>query len=214
VEEAQTGQVQLQQVEQVEQAVQVGQAKIKQEQSPGEQRQGLGLGLGLGFFELLAERYSVRGFSPQPVEPAKLDLILEAARIAPSACNYQPQRIKVATGSDLALIDQCSPCRFGAPVVLIVCYDSQVSAKRSSIDGRELGDLDAAIACTYMMLAAQELGLGSCWVAHFEPEKAKSLFTLKDNIVPIALLPVGYPGSNTKPAAMHYKRQGLEDLLL
>jgi nitroreductase len=166
------------------------------------------------FAELAKSRYSVRGFKPQPIEDEKLAAILEAGRIAPTACNYQPQRIKVATGEDLAKIDAASPCRFGAPTVLIVCYDNTVSAKRSSFDGKELGEIDASIVTTHLMFAAHEAGLGSCWVAHFDPAKLSELFALPENIVPIALLPIGYGADDAKPAAMHTNRNELEKTLL
>ncbi|MDR1536722.1 MAG: nitroreductase family protein [Clostridiales bacterium] len=166
------------------------------------------------FSDLAKGRFSVRRFKPQPVENEKLAVILEAGRIAPTACNYQPQRIKVVTGADLAKLDACSPCRFGAPTVIIACYDNTVSAKRSTIDGKELGEIDASIVTTHLMFAAHEQGLGSCWVAHFDPAKLKGLFAFPENIVPIALLPIGYPAEDAKPAAMHTKKNNLEDILL
>jgi nitroreductase len=169
----------------------------------------------LNFESLVKERCSIRSFKPQPVESDKLAVILEAGRVAPTACNYQPQRIKVASSpEDLARIDKCSPCRFGAPLVLVACYDADVSAKRSSIDGKELGELDASIVTTHLMLAAASLGLGSCWVAHFDPDALSKEFGLPKNIVPIALLPIGHPADDAKPAKMHYEKNSLEDMLL
>jgi nitroreductase len=168
----------------------------------------------MSFSKLSRDRYSVRSFKATPVKDEKLAAILEAGRIAPTACNYQPQRIKVATGGDLAKIDGCSPCRFGAPCVLVVCYDNKISAKRSTIDGKELGEIDASIVTTHLMFAAHEQGLGSCWVAHFDPTKLIELFALPENIVPIALLPIGFPTDDAKPAAMHTKKNKLEEILL
>ncbi|GHU82976.1 nitroreductase [Clostridia bacterium] len=168
----------------------------------------------MSFSELARDRYSVRSFKQQPIEDEKLAVILEAGRIAPTACNYQPQRIKVVMGDDLAKIDTASPCRFGAPTVLVVCYDNTVSAKRSSFDNKELGEIDASIVTTHLMLAAHEQGLGSCWVAHFDPAKVSEIFALPDNIVPIALLPIGYPADDAKPAAIHTTKNKLEDILL
>ncbi|MDR1409133.1 MAG: nitroreductase family protein [Oscillospiraceae bacterium] len=119
------------------------------------------------FNELANARYSVRSFKLHPIGDEKIAAILEAGRIAPTACNYQPQRIKVITGGDLEKVDACSPCRFGAPTVLLVCYDKNISAKRSSFDNKELGEIDVSIVTTHLMFAAHEQGLGSCWVAHF-----------------------------------------------
>jgi uncharacterized glyoxalase superfamily protein PhnB/nitroreductase len=165
-------------------------------------------------FSLLAkERYSVRSFKPQPIEETKLTAILDAGRVAPTACNNQPQRIKIITGSDLAKIDDCTPCRFGAPTVLAICYDKTVSAKRN-IDGKELGDIDASIVTTHLMFAAHEQSLGSCWVAHFDPVKLAELFAFSENIVPVALLPIGYPAGDAKPADWHFERKALTKILL
>lgn len=166
------------------------------------------------FEQMAKDRYSVRKFSPKPIEDDKLAAILEAGRIAPTACNFQPQRVKVIKGTDLPTLDECSPCRFGAPVVLLVCYDSSISAKRSTLDGKELGDIDASIVTTHLMFAAHEQGLGSCWVAHFDPAKLTSLFRLKENIVPVALLPIGYPADEAKPAAMHTNKNALDVMLI
>ncbi|MDR1564512.1 MAG: nitroreductase family protein [Oscillospiraceae bacterium] len=166
------------------------------------------------FSTLARERYSVRSFSSKPIEGEKLAAILEAGRIAPTACNYQPQRIKIFTEEDFAKLDRCSPCRFGAPTVLLVCYDSSISAKRSTIDGKEIGEIDASIVTTHLMFAAAEQGLGSCWVAHFDPARLTELFALPENIVPIALLPIGYAAQDAKPAAMHTNKNKLEDILI
>ena len=90
-----------------------------------------------GSFSAMAQnRYSVRSFKPQPIEDEKLAAILEVGRIAPTACNYQPQRIKVVTGDDLTKIDVCSPCRFGAPCVLIVCYDTSSAPSAARLMAR------------------------------------------------------------------------------
>ena len=165
------------------------------------------------FFELASERYSVRGYSSQPIEPEKLDLILEAGRIAPTACNNQPQRIKVITaGEELAKIDECTPCRFGAPAILLVCYDKTVCWKRE-FDGALSGEVDASIITTHMMLAAHDLGLGSCWVMYFNPAKTIELFALPDTIAPVAMLPVGYPAKDAAASEGHYDRLPLEKTL-
>ncbi|MDR0531260.1 MAG: nitroreductase family protein [Oscillospiraceae bacterium] len=168
----------------------------------------------MSFLQSAADRYSVRKFNATPVEDDKLAAILEAGRIAPTACNYQPQRVKVVTGDDLAKIDESSPCRFGAPLVLLICYDNKISAKRGTIDGKELGEIDASIVTTHLMFAAHEQGLGSCWVAHFDPAKLAELFALPENIIPLALLPIGYPADDVKPAAMHTRKNTLEEMLL
>jgi nitroreductase len=116
------------------------------------------------FEELARNRYSLRKFSPKPVEKEKLDLILEAGRLAPTACNYQPQRILVIKSEEaLAKLKKCTPYVFDAPTALLVCYDGKVSWKRG-YDGKESGDIDASIVGTHLMMEAAQLGLGTTWV--------------------------------------------------
>lgn len=163
------------------------------------------------FLELARERYSVRSFKNQTVEPQKLVQILEAGRIAPTACNNQPQRIKVISNPvDLAKVDECTSCRFSAPAVFLICYDKSASWKRK-YDNADSGDIDAAIVTTHMMLEAQELGLGTCWVMYFDPAKTSELFELPENIVPVAFLPIGYPAEDCKPNDRHFQRKEWED---
>ena len=168
----------------------------------------------MSFQELAAERYSVRSFSNRPIEPEKIEKVLEAGRIAPTAHNYQPQRIKIiTTAEDLAKVDECTPCRYGAPTVFLICFDKTVSWKRE-FDGECSGVVDSSIVTTHLMFAAQDLGLGSCWVMHFDPVKAIQLFALPDNIVPVAFLPVGYPAEGSVPSKGHGNRMPLQDYLL
>lgn len=168
----------------------------------------------MNFLELAKQRYSVRSFKDQPIEENKLAAVLEAGRIAPTACNNQPQRIKVITSAeDLAKVDECTRYRFGAPCVLLVCYDKSVSWIRK-FDGANSGEIDASIAATHLMMAAWEAGLGSCWVMYFDPAKIAELLCLPDNIAPVAMLPIGYPGADAKPANGHFTKKPLDDMLL
>ena len=166
------------------------------------------------FFELATERYSVRSFSTQTIETEKITQILEAGRVAPTACNNQPQRIKLITSSeDLAKVDECTPCRFNAPAVLLVCYEKSACWNRQ-FDGASSGEVDASIVTTHMMLAAQDLGLGSCWVMYFDPVKARELFGLSDKIVPVAMLPLGYPAQGATASEQHSDRMPMDKTLL
>ena len=167
----------------------------------------------MNFSDLARARYSVRSFKDTPVEQEKLDQILEMGRIAPTACNDQPQRIKVITGADLAKVDEFTPCRFGAPLVLLVCYDKS-SCWTRSFDGAASGEVDASIVATHLMLAAQEQGLGSVWVMYFDPAKAVDIFALSENIIPVAVLPVGYPAKGARASSQHGQRVDLTDILL
>ncbi|MDR0889925.1 MAG: nitroreductase family protein [Oscillospiraceae bacterium] len=164
------------------------------------------------FIELAKTRYSVRKYKPTSIPTELLAQVLEAGRIAPTGCNNQPQRVKVITAAeDLAKVDQCTPCRFGAPAVLLVCYDKTVCWRRE-FDGKSCGVADACIVATHMMLQAHDLGLGTCWVMYFDPAKVAEQFALPEHIVPVAILPIGYPVDDAAPAPT--KRFGVENMLL
>ena len=167
----------------------------------------------MDFNALSAARYSLRKFSPQPVEPEKLALILEAGRNAPTAHNFQPQRIFILQSPEaLEKADGCMGSHFHPPVILAVAYDETVSWKRET-DGKDHGEIDAAIAAAQMMLQAADLGLGTTYVGMFEPEKLMTAFPEMAGTTPIALLPLGYPAEGAHPARLHGDRKPLEELI-
>jgi len=167
----------------------------------------------MSFQELIRERFSARSYEPRPVEQEKVDTILEAARVAPTAANKQPRRIRVVRDpAELAKIDECTRSRNGAPLVFLVCWDTEVAWQRQQ-DGARSGEVDAGIVTTHMMLQAQELGLGTVWVMAFDPVKLRDLFAIPDNLVPIALLPAGYITADCKPSPRHTERLPVSDLL-
>lgn len=158
------------------------------------------------FLKLAKDRYSVRKFCDKKVEKEKLDLILEVGRVAPTAVNYQPQRIFVLdTEEALSKLKACTTYHFHAPLALLICYDKTVSWKRS-YDGKDMGEVDVSIVATHMMLEVTNLGLGSTWVGHFDPQKIEEVFELPENIIPVALLPIGYPDETSVPHSNHNKR--------
>ena len=162
------------------------------------------------FRELIRERYSVRQFDPRPVEPELVDKVLEAGRLAPTAVNYQPQRVLVLdTAEDMAKLAGCTKYTFHAPMALVVCYDRTVSWKRS-YDGHDMGEVDAAIVATHLMLAIHDLELGATWVGYFDPQGLAKTFCLPEQIVPVAILPMGYPDAGAKPSGHHDMRLDLE----
>ena len=146
------------------------------------------------FQELAHARYSVRSFQNVPIAEEKLNLILEAGRVAPTACNFQPQKIYVAKSEESRkkLASVCR-CTFDAPVILVVCYDRTRDWKNKLMPGYESGETDAAIVCTHMMLQAFELGIGSCWVGYFNAQAVSDVLGLPENVTVSALLPMGYP---------------------
>lgn len=147
----------------------------------------------MNLLELSTKRYSLRNFEKKPVEKNKIEYILEAARLAPSAVNYQPWYFVVITENEsIQKIQACYERDWfkTAPMYILICGDHAQSWKRK--DGKDFCDVDIAIAVEHICLAAVEQGLGTCWVCNFDAEKCRQLFELPDNIEPIAILPVGY----------------------
>lgn len=165
----------------------------------------------MDFLELAKQRYSVRKFTNQRVEEEKINLILEAGRVAPTAVNYQPQRILLIESEEkLEKLKNCTPYHFNAPIAILVCYDKNTSWKRS-FDGKDMGEVDASIVATQMMLEVENIGLGTTWVGHFDPKLIIDAFDIPDNIIPVGLFPVGYPSENSTPHQLHSSRLDLSE---
>lgn len=163
------------------------------------------------FSDLLKERHSIRKFKKDKVEQEKLDKILEAGKTSPTSVNYQPQVVLVLDSEESLLkLKECTPFHFYAPLALIVCYDKNISWKRS-FDNKEMGEVDASIVTTHMMLEVTNLGLGTTWVGHFDPEKLIKAFSIPDNLVPVAILPIGYASDESKPHPYHYTRKPVSE---
>ena len=168
----------------------------------------------MNFLELTKERYSVRKYADKPVEQDKLEKILAAGATAPTAKNLQPQRIYVLESPEaLEKIRGITRCAFNAPVVLMVCGDKE-EAWVNPFNGRSSAEMDCSIVTTQMMLQAQELGLGTCWVCWFDTELTKKTFNIPENQEVFALLPLGYPAEVSKPSAMHDSRKALEETVV
>lgn len=163
----------------------------------------------MDLMKLFKERYSVRSFSDKKVESEKLNLILDAGRLAPTAVNFQPQRIFVLQSDDaINKLKNCTRYHFDAPLALLVCYDNTVSWKRG-YDNKDMGEVDASIVTTQMLLEIANLGLGTTWVGHFDPAAVIKEFNLAENIIPVALLPIGYPSETAAPNPRHEERLDL-----
>src|SRR5450756_3022893 len=120
----------------------------------------------MDFFTLIESRYSVRAYSDRPVEDEKVELVLRAARLAPTAANLQPFRLVVVRtrGREAELRRLYHRKWFSeAPVVIGMCSVPAEAWTRR--DGKNYADVDAAIAMDHLILAASALGLGTCWVA-------------------------------------------------
>ena len=164
------------------------------------------------FLELAKARFSVRYYAKTPVEQEKIDAILDAARIAPTAKNLQPFHIYVLKSEEaISKINKLSRCAYGAPVVFIVCYDKS-KAWTSPFDANDnSGVMDTSIVGTHMMLEAFDQGLGSCWVKFFNPKEVAAAFEIPDNLTPSFLLDVGYPMKGTAPSKMHLEKRAVKD---
>lgn len=156
----------------------------------------------MDFFEAVSLRRSVRAYKADPVEKDKLDKILEAADLAPTACNLQPFRVTVVETKGRAaelrkIYDK--DWFVAAPVVLLMCASPSAAWKRK--DGKNYADIDAAIAMEHLVLAATALGLGSCWIGAFDPGAAREILELEPGWEPLALTPIGYPAEspNARP---------------
>ena len=164
------------------------------------------------FLQLATDRFSVRYYAKTPVEQEKIDAILEAARVAPTAKNLQPFHIYVLKSAEaIAKINKLSRCAYEAPVVFIVCYDKS-KAWVSPFDANDnSGVMDTSIVGTHMMLEATEQGLGSCWVKFFDPKEVAAAFGIPKNLTPSFLLDVGYPLKGAAPNKMHFERREVKD---
>lgn len=146
----------------------------------------------MDFLELAKHRCTTRGFTEQRIATADLEGILSAGRVAPTACNQQPQRIIVVQQPETIGKVQKAYNTFGSQCVLIVCRDTRKALIRP-FDQKCSGDLDIGIVCDHMMLAARELNIGSVMVGLFDPEIVRSEFDIPEYIEPTALLILGYP---------------------
>ena len=159
--------------------------------------------MNMSFLELATDRFSVREFSSRPVEDEKIEKILLAAKVAPTAVNYQPQKLYVIKSPEA--IKKLSGFRniFGAPLAVIVCYDDTLSWKNGKDNGHDSGEVDASIVTTHMMLQAWELGIGSCWMGAFSPEDVSKEFGIPANEHPVAILALGYAAPGCMPSERH-----------
>lgn len=176
----------------------------------------------MDFIDISKRRVTTRRFAPIPVEKEKLDKILEAGRWAPTAVNTQPQRVLVLNTAEClekvrefctfnynpkyAELDSSCDDKahgkcvyyYGAPLVLLVCYDKEVCWKHPE-SGESSGVTDATIVSTHMMLEAASIGLGTVWISYFDKQKAKRLLNLPESIEINNMIYIGYPSEDFVP---------------
>lgn len=165
------------------------------------------------FEDVIKNRFSCRKFDGRNVEKDKIDAILKASLVAPTAVNRQPQRILVIDDSEiLESLKQCTKYTFDAPLCFAICTDREKAYSRG-YDGKNSAEIDASIVTTHMMLTATDLGLGSTWVMAFNPEKAREILDIPENLEIVALLPTGYPAEDVEISPLHSKSIDINEMV-
>jgi nitroreductase len=162
------------------------------------------------FSELIERRYSVRAYKPDPVEDDKLQQVLQAARLAPTASNQQPfQLIVIHTKDREAELKRIYNRNWFVQAPLVICACAIPAWGWVRRDGRNYSDVDVTIAMDHLILAAANVGLGTCWVAAFDPKAAREVLHLPDDVEPIVFTPLGYPADRPGPK----ERKALSELV-
>ena len=165
------------------------------------------------FKEVVKNRYSCKKYSARKLEAAKLEAILEAGRLAPTAKNLQEQHVYVVQSEEvLAKIDGVTPCRYGAPTVLVVAFDKN-NVFTYPGGKRDSGVEDATIVATHMILAAADEGVDSCWINFFDPDKMAEAIDLPENEEILMLLDLGYAAEGAGPLPNHSSRKPLAETI-
>ena len=145
------------------------------------------------FSDVIRRRYSVRAYKPNPVEDDKLLKVLEAALAAPTACNLQPFRlIVIHTRGKEAELRRIYPAAWFTQAPVLVCICGIPAQGWSRRDRKSYCDVDAAIVMDHLILAATDLGLGTCWIGAFDPQAARTILGIPEGVEIIAFTPLGY----------------------
>lgn len=163
------------------------------------------------FEEIIRKRTSVRKFSDIKLEQEKLDKILEAGRIAPTAKNNQPINIYVIK-SDVGIekIDKASRCRYGAKTILIVCGNKEDAYHKGEYTTAEM---DSCIVATHMMLEATNIGVDNVWVESFDGDIIREEFEIPNKYTPFLLMPLGYKAEDCPMNPLHDRRKAIEEIV-
>lgn len=164
----------------------------------------------MDFYDVIRRRYSVRAYKPDPVEKEKLDRILEAAILAPTAANRQPFRlIVIQTAGRQEELKRIYNRDWFVQPPLVICACGIPAEAWQRMDGRNYHDVDVTIAMDHLILAAANEGLGTCWIGAFDPRAAREVLGLPEGVEPIAFTPLGYPADTPRPK----KRKAREELV-
>jgi nitroreductase len=151
--------------------------------------------------EIITHRRSIRSYISKQVEPEKIEYLLDAFRKAPSAKNLQPWKLILVKEKNkkIDLSIACNNQAFiaDAPIIAAVCANEEESYPNM---GGHMNSfpIDIAIALEHLMLAATEMGLGTCWIGAFKENLVKGILGVPENIKVVALTPIGYPGPNAE----------------
>ena len=163
------------------------------------------------FKELAESRFSLRTFDQRPVEQEKIDALLRVVQVAPTAENLQPQKVYIITKEeDRQKIKTVTKYHFNAPMFFLVCVDKNKVWKHPTEEYYST-EIDGTISLTQVILEAHDIGLGSVIVRSFETQKMKEAFGIPENMIPVALLPIGYPRKGSKVPKPHYDRKDIKE---
>ena len=163
------------------------------------------------FENVIRKRTAVRKFSDKKLEQVKLDKILEAGRLAPTAKNSQRFKIYVVNSDEgLLKIDNASRCRYGAKTVLIICGNVEEAYHKGNYSTYEM---DCCIVATHMMLEATNIGVDNIWIESFDETILREEFNIPNDYVPVCLLPLGYKAADCPINPLHEKRKNIEDIV-
>ena len=166
----------------------------------------------MDFRDVVKNRYSCKKYDPnKKLESEKLLAILEAGRLAPTAKNLQEHHIYVLNSAEsLEKIDKITPCRYGAPTVLVVTFD-KTNVFTYPGGKRDSGVEDATIVATHLILAAENEGVDSCWVNFLDPDKLSAELELPENEEVLMVMDLGYAAEGAGPLANHFSRKPLSE---
>ena len=162
------------------------------------------------FLDLVKKRYSVRSYKSEEIEDEKLKLVLEAARLAPTAVNRQPfQLLVIKTQGRKEELSRIYPAKWFVEAPIIICACALPDDGWTRRDGKKYSEVDTTIAMDHLILAATSLGLGTCWIGAFDSEAAHEVLDIPDEAVPLVFTPLGYPGVEPGPK----RRKKMEEIV-
>lgn len=163
------------------------------------------------FEKVIKNRKATRRFSDKPISQEVLNNILEAGRLAPTARNIQPIKIYIVSSEGgLKVIDKASPCRYNAPVVLIICGNKKEAFKKGNHSTYEI---DSSIVATHIMLAATDNGVSNIWIDMFDRDILKKELKIDDDFIPVCMMPIGYKSKVCPPSPFHKIRKNIKKIV-